>query len=216
MPSSFYGDEYYRKNQAERTRRLWKEGLYNPLRKPLEDRICQNPQCNLLFKAKQSERKIYCGHSCAAHVNNHRRPIKTKTGCKNCGKIVSRLGYIYCSNKCQSLVVHQEYISRWQRGLEDGNRGITTILISNHIRRYLWEKYDNKCARCEWNKINPITGIPPLEVDHIDGNSNNNHESNLTLLCPNCHALTPTFKNLNKGKGRSWRMAKIRANSLPA
>ena len=33
----------------------------------------------------------------------------------------------------------------------------------------------------------------------------NNKEENLTLLCPNCHSLTPTAKGANKGNGRYYR-----------
>lgn len=37
----------------------------------------------------------------------------------------------------------------------------------------------------------------PLIVDHIDGNSKNNYKDNIQLLCPNCHSLTPNYKNKN-------------------
>lgn len=56
-----------------------------------------------------------------------------------------------------------------------------------------------------WNKRHSVTQNVPLDIDHIDGNHKNNTENNLRLLCPNCHALTTNFKNLNKGNGRSWR-----------
>lgn len=74
--------------------------------------------------------------------------------------------------------------------------------ISNHIRRYLFDKYKNKCARCEWGEINLHTGKIPLEVEHIDGIHTNNIETNLILLCPNCHSLTGTYRSLNNGQGR--------------
>jgi hypothetical protein len=39
---------------------------------------------------------------------------------------------------------------------------------------------------------------PELELDHIDGNYQNNALGNLRLMCPNCHSLTPTFRGRNK------------------
>lgn len=78
--------------------------------------------------------------------------------------------------------------------------------ISNYLKRYLFEKSGERCSGCGWNKRNLTTGSVPLEIDHIDGNSENNLESNLRVLCPNCHALTVSFKNLNKGNGRKWRL----------
>lgn len=95
---------------------------------------------------------------------------------------------------------YENYLSRWKQGLETGMRG--PALISRHIRRYLFEKFDNSCSICKWSEVNPYTGLIPLEVEHIDGNYKNNSEENLTLLCPNCHSLTSTYKALNKGNGR--------------
>lgn len=37
----------------------------------------------------------------------------------------------------------------------------------------------------------------PLELDHRDGDRTNNELSNLRLLCPNCHAMTPTYRGRN-------------------
>lgn len=37
-----------------------------------------------------------------------------------------------------------------------------------------------------------------LQLDHIDGNHENHHISNLRFLCPNCHSQTKTFSGKNK------------------
>lgn len=80
-------------------------------------------------------------------------------------------------------------------------------LTSTHIRRYLFEKFDNKCCKCGWSEVNPRTGIVPLQINHIDGNSQNNEPKNVELLCPNCHSLTDTFGK--HGKGRKKRYAGV-------
>jgi len=79
---------------------------------------------------------------------------------------------------------------------------IATGVVSAHVKRYLREKFGDKCCLCGWAEINPKTGKVPLVADHIDGRWRNNAEVNLRLLCPNCDSLTPTYAALNKGSGR--------------
>lgn len=43
-------------------------------------------------------------------------------------------------------------------------------------------------------------GKIPLELDHINGNHDDNTLSNLRLLCPNCHALTENYRGKNQRK----------------
>ena len=126
--------------------------------------------------------------------------------CRECRKQTKRSFYIYCSNRCQIDCQYKKYIQNWKNGLEDGNRGITAKTISKHLRRFLVEKYGNQCSRCGRCEKHPITRRVPLEIDHMDGDAENNKEKNLRLVCPNCHALTPNFRNLNYGKGRQWRI----------
>ena len=68
----------------------------------------------------------------------------------------------------------------------------------------LIEKYNNKCSICGWCEENTYTKSIPLEVEHIDGNPYNNSPENVTLICPNCHSLTKTYKGANKGNGRRY------------
>lgn len=123
--------------------------------------------------------------------------------CKSCGKILTGRSKVFCDNHCQQEYYFKEWVKRWKNGEETGVSG--DYAISKHLRRYIFEKYDNKCSRCGWSQVNPYTGKIPLEVDHIDGDYTNNNENNLTLLCPNCHSLTPTYKGANSGRGRKTR-----------
>lgn len=136
--------------------------------------------------------------------------------CLNCTNGLSGTMKKYCSNRCQKEYEYKIYIRQWKLGLVSGNRGKQTFNLSGHIIRYLTEKYDGKCSQCGWHEINGSLGYPPLEIDHMDGDANNNDESNLSLLCPNCHSLTPNFRNLNKGYGRVWRRDKyVKIEQLP-
>ena len=75
--------------------------------------------------------------------------------------------------------------------------------VSQHVRKYLFIKNDNKCSKCGWSEINLFTNSIPLEIDHINGDSMNHLENNLNLLCPNCHSLT-RGDSTSKGNGRRY------------
>lgn len=130
-----------------------------------------------------------------------RKKLKRKK-CLCCKKECSRPEKYYCNNKCQALHLRYKLIEEWKNGKLAGHTGCR---VKNFIRFYLYEKYNNACCKCGWNKVHPITNNVPLEVHHKDGDAFNNNESNLELLCPNCHSLTETHRNLNKGKGRKNR-----------
>jgi len=104
----------------------------------------------------------------------------------------------YCDNVCQGK-------HRRQLGNLSVEAGTAT---SNLVKKYLIEKHGAKCMKCGWNEVNTISNNVPIELEHIDGNSENNSLENVILLCPNCHSLTPTYKALNRGNGRHSRMVR--------
>lgn len=131
---------------------------------------------------------------------------KSEHVCLNCQKIYKPWWSSFskfCSLSCQGKYQTNLKIISWQKNLI--NPVNTFGLLRPWARAYLLSKAQNKCSICGWSQINPFTNKYPLEVDHIDGDHKNNLISNLRILCPNCHSLTSTYKNLNKGRGRATR-----------
>lgn len=175
---------------------------------------CEN--CGIEFYDKKSKKRKFCSHGCSAIFNNKKRDKKIKIKisnsllnkkdrqkkyCINCNKELINKQSKYCSSKCQIDYQYNNMILEWKNGNFNGIKG--EYGISRYIKRFLIEKYGEKCTKCGWNERNPYTGNIPIEIDHIDGDYTNNEEENLTLLCPNCHSLTKTYKGANVGKGRN-------------
>lgn len=115
----------------------------------------------------------------------------------NCGKehTTKRFNYTnkYCNNQCQKDFEYKEAIKNWD----------TVPPGKSRIKRYLAETFGNKCSVCgidSWNGNDLV-----LELEHKDGNSENNGKDNVCLICPNCHSQTSTYKAKNKGNGRHYR-----------
>src|SRR5947208_3553635 len=102
---------------------------------------------------------------------------KPRLPCPACGTVVENLRSKYCSLRCQMEFQYRDYIQRWLNGEAKGRRG--EGVVSNHIRRWLIERAGGKCEKCGWCQIHPTTGVVPLAVNHIDGNSENHHPDNL-------------------------------------
>ena len=63
-------------------------------------------------------------------------------------------------------------------------------------RRRVFEEQNQCCAKCG---INEWLGEQiALELEHKDGNNQNNLRENLEGLCPNCHSITDTWRGRNK------------------
>jgi len=165
---------------------------------------CFRTECKNEAKVK------FCSRSCAAKVNNVGvvRNGKPSKDCLLCGKPTGRGNGKFCSHSHQQQYRKDEIVRKWLSGDLDASvkQGLSVT-----IKRYLIEQAGYRCASptCAvpggWGEINPSTGRPPLEIDHIDGDAYNNSPENLIVLCPNCHALTPTYRNLNRNSTRKYR-----------
>jgi len=75
------------------------------------------------------------------------------------------------------------------------NTPFTELGMENRRRRVFEEQNYccNKCGISEWQGVKI-----PLELEHKDGNNQNNLRNNLEGLCPNCHSITDTWRGRNK------------------
>lgn len=180
--------------------RLLRIGIY---RKDYASETLQCLTCNKCFEDLRSHNSKFCSQSCAAMFNNKIHKMLPRQSapvhCLECKTIITtyRKGAKYCNHKCQGS--HRIRLSFHAK--KPPSR--------RNVRHYLLMTRPHQCEHClnsKWQS-KPI----PLEVDHIDGYSNNNKEENLRLLCPNCHACTDTYKSKNRGKGRASRMKRYHA-----
>lgn len=170
--------------------KLYQERIAKYEENPIPCKECSGP---ISYKSKQYGNAFCCSSCSATYNNRHREYGKLKNKCIDCGTNVTKK-----SVRCRSCHHKQRKITDVELVKCDGRR--RRLLISQNG------------AICEVCKNTKWMGIDiPLELDHIDGDHRNNSKSNLRIICPNCHAQTPTYKGKNKGRGRPLRMIRYHA-----
>lgn len=98
----------------------------------------------------------------------------------------------------------------WNKGLKGIGKPripLKDILVKNSsyqsykLKKRLFKKKlkSPECEECGWAK-KAKSGRIPLELDHINGDAQDNRIENLRILCPNCHSLKPTHRGRNRKK----------------
>ena len=147
-------------------------------------KIC--PKC----KSEHDKSGLYCSRKCAnsrsfSEETKEKKRKKTKQAWKDGVYEESRmlLNYKQAGEKSQKT---------WNKKLlEEDFRN----LKFGRLRKRIILEQDGKCNKCglsEWQEEKLS-----LELEHKDGNHNNNERENLECLCPNCHSLTKTWRGRN-------------------
>lgn len=162
----------------------------------LIERICKNLNCDNEFST-YNVITLFCSKNC----NNEEYKRLNKKVFSNqtclCGKTISR--YAERCSPCFKEWEKQIRIDAWLKGKWNGG---SETHLSKTIRLYLLEQSKYSCSSCGFNTMHPLDNKTVLEIDHIDGDGSNHKPNNLQVLCPNCHSLTPTYRNRNSGNGR--------------
>lgn len=134
----------------------------------------------------------FCDQHCAASHNNRgvtRKPRTRAEICPSCGQIKENRVNKYCKACADSHIYNSIAARTLAEVRTDRSRKLILLRERGH--------HCEVCLLSEW-RGQPI----PLDLDHIDGNPDNNDASNLRLLCPNCHAQTETYKGKGTRAGR--------------
>jgi|SRR5882672_2701725 len=146
---------------------------------------------------------LFCSRQCAATFNNLKRGDKNRKNCLWCNN--KTLNKMFCSYECTNSSKKFRNNEKFLQALKEG-----FVIDEDKMKELIILTKGRKCQVCNLDTWN---GKPiPLELDHIDGNSENRIPENYRIICPNCHAQTPTFKGKNRGNGRYKRAERYRQN----
>jgi len=146
--------------------------------------------CNRPARYKNLSGKLMCEINSAKCPENKRKNSEGLRNAYSSGK-KKKMGVLY-----HSLSDETKERMNWNKGKFTGTK-FEYGCGGNH-KGFLIQERGHKCECCglsEWLGKN-IT----LELEHIDGDNQNNVKSNLKLLCPNCHSYTDTWKGKNSVK----------------
>lgn len=145
-----------------------------------------------LTEKEHSEiREMYCGGQATFGEIRHKFNL-SKGGLSHIIKDLPKHGFRRDRDKRESPKSKPDPTRHWSM------LKFEQIKTDRARRKFIIRELGHRCQICnqdEWRNL-PI----PLELDHTDGNPENNSRENCRVVCPNCHAQTDTYKGKNIGK----------------
>lgn len=139
---------------------------------------------------------LFCGRACS-NSRIRSKETRAKISASLFGRSSPKKGSKWSSKQ------HKAIKASWERRF--ATTDFTEMCWPLKRRKIIVEQnYScNICGNTMWqNKA------IPLEIDHINGDRTNETRSNLQAVCPNCHALTPTYKGRNNNQKKTGRIGK--------
>lgn len=132
----------------------------------------------------------FCSRKCA---NSREKTDEIRKRTSDTLKRAHIDGRISTKGRVYAEEVIQKRKETWDKKLLESD--FSSLKFESIRKRVILEQNNccNRCGICEWLNL-PIT----LELEHIDGNRQNNSRENLEALCPNCHSMTDTWRGRNK------------------
>lgn len=163
------------------------------------EKVCKNDSCDESF-ITLNKNKFFCDKKCSNDWSRINLP-KDSSRQRICPKCSGNKAPD--SVHCQFCYIEEKVQYKVNTWLSGEWRGGTDAGLSNTIRRYLLEQAGYACCKCGFNTMHPVDNQTVLEINHIDGDGENHTPTNLEVICPNCHSLTPNYRARNMGKGRN-------------
>lgn len=149
---------------------------YGELRKKIigEKKIKTCPQCKKEFitggRDKRHHTVIYCSRPC---FDIHRQRRRSEP-CLKCGVIVTKpISHFKKKTFCSKYCAYSYRVRKFK-----------PVPSCYKLKRVVMIETIGQCQRCGYKKYPNI-----LHIHHKDRNRKNNEDSNLELICPNCHEI---------------------------
>ena len=145
--------------------------------------------CGNEMNRKPSEFKKYTNLFCSSQCRDSFQKTGYKVNCATCGKDLYRTESQYAKSNSKTFFCNKSCSASYNN--QSRHKNIDDI---KSYRIKAFKTKPKECERCGFNKYLSI-----LQVHHKDHNRENNHISNLEVLCPNCHMIEHIEKygNLN-------------------